>query len=152
MLDDPMLATVVEDTHRPVAVSDLYGLRILLAEDGPDNQRLISLVLKKAGADETVEVNGQLAIDAAMSACDKGKPFDVILMDMQMPVMDGYSATEQLRKKGYTGPIIALTAHAMQGDREKCISVGCSDFATKPIDRFRLIDFVARHTQRATAA
>jgi len=151
MLDDPMSATVVEDVRPTVAASDLSGLRILLAEDGPDNQRLISFILKKAGADVTVEANGKLALDTAMAALND-RPFDVILMDMQMPVMDGYTATEQLRSQGYAGTIIALTAHAMHGDREKCIKAGCDDFATKPIDRFELTNLVARHTQRVAAA
>ncbi|MCH8253253.1 MAG: response regulator, partial [Planctomycetes bacterium] len=151
MLDDPMSATVVADTANPVAQetrSGLGGLRILLAEDGPDNQRLISFVLKKAGADITVKENGKLALDAALAARDEGKPFDVILMDMQMPVMDGYETTGRLRQKGYTGPIIALTAHAMEGDREKCIKAGCDDYANKPVDRQKLIGLIIAHADR----
>ena len=111
----------------------------------PDKQRLISTVLRKAGAEVTVVENGQLASDAALQALAEQRPFDVILMDMLMPVMDGYAATFFLRSNNYTGPIIALTANAMSGDREKCIQAGCTDYATKPIQRESLIRTIARY-------
>ncbi|MEO2049997.1 MAG: response regulator [Pirellulales bacterium] len=120
----------------------LQGGRLLLAEDGPDNQRLISFLLKKAGAEVALAENGQIAIDLVQEARLSGEPFDVILMDMQMPVLDGYSAIRQLRRHNYTGTVIALTAHAMAEDRQKCLDAGCDDFATKPIDRHQLVELV----------
>ena len=121
------------------------GCRILVADDGRDHQRLLSFVIDKAGGDATVVENGQLAVDAALAATEEGAPFDVVLMDMQMPVMDGYEATALLRSRGYWRPIIALTANSLAGDREKCLAAGCDDYAAKPIDRRRLIAQVGAH-------
>jgi len=113
--------------------------KILLAEDGLDNQRLIAFHLRKAGADVTIVENGQLAHDAAMEAWKSGEPFDLIVMDMQMPELDGYGATALLREHEYPGAIMALTAHAMAADRQKCLDVGCDEYGTKPVDRAKLI-------------
>ncbi len=131
-----------------LAPDELCDCRLLLAEDGPDNQRLISFLLEKVGAEVIVAEDGQIAFDKATEAEEAGQPFDAILMDMQMPVLDGYAATEKLRSQGYAGPIIALTANAMDGDREKCLQAGCDAYASKPIDRTQLIAAIANMVGR----
>ena len=130
----------------PQAVIDKISGKVLLAEDGRDNQRFISAMLRKAGLEVIVAENGRIAVDKAMA-----QHFDLILMDMQMPEMDGYAATSYLRGRGFTRPIIALTAHAMADDRAKCIQAGCIDYLTKPIDRKLLVETVARYLAAATA-
>ncbi len=140
--------TCVSTLAATSAPAKLTGVRVLLAEDGPDNQRLLCAMLRSAGADIEMVENGALAVQRMAT---QGPAIDVILMDMQMPVLDGYDATRRLREIGYAGPIVALTAHAMIGDREKCLSVGCTDYASKPIDRAQLVQLVARHAGIATA-
>jgi CheY-like chemotaxis protein len=137
----------LSEAERPPKEKTLTGRRVLLAEDGEDDQRLIVHVLKQAGAGVTVVENGDLAVASALAANKLGQPFDIILMDMQMPVMDGDEATGMLRQQGYTGPIIALTAHAMASDRQKCIEAGCDDFASKPISRKKLIESIQTQLQ-----
>ncbi|HEY1602687.1 MAG TPA: ATP-binding protein [Pirellulales bacterium] len=125
--------------------------KVLLAEDGPDNQRLIAYVVRKYRADVTIADNGQMAVDLVLAAEDSGDPFHVVLMDMQMPVLDGYGATQKLREAGFAGTIVALTAHAMGGDREKCLAAGCNDYSMKPIDRASLYRVIARCAVPTTA-
>ncbi len=112
----------------------LKNLKILVVEDSPENQTLMLLFLGKAGAHVEVAVNGLEATRMAAA-----KTYDLILMDMQMPIMDGYTATRELRKKGMNLPIIALTAHAMKEDLDKCIVAGCDDVISKPVQRNELI-------------
>lgn len=126
---------------------------VLLVEDGRANERFFSTVLRKAGARVTAVENGQVALDLLLTTTpDAGPccvelddPFDVILMDMQMPVMDGHQATERLRQAGYARPIIALTAQTESYDRQKCLAAGCDDYIAKGIGREELLQTVARH-------
>lgn len=124
--------------------ASLAGVRLLFAEDGIDNQRLISFVLRKAGAEVTIVENGQLAYEELKRAESENSPYDLLLTDMQMPVLDGYSTVQRLRSEGYQGKIIALTAHAMASDREKCMKAGCDGFESKPIDRAKLISTIRK--------
>ena len=120
--------------------ADLTGLKILVADDAETNLDLISLVLGDCGADITLAVNGQQAVDKALA----DDSFDIVLMDMQMPILDGYSATRKLRSRGFEPPIFALTANSMKGDREKCLDAGCSNYMTKPIDLDELVRAMAK--------
>ena len=132
---------------KPLRTDRLSG-HILLAEDGLDNQRLISHHLKKAGAQVTIAENGARAVELAQEAARSGAPFALIFMDMQMPELDGYGATAKLRSRGYEGPIVALTAHAMASDRQKCLTAGCTDYLTKPVDRELLLRMAERYMTR----
>ncbi|ASV73361.1 Sensory transduction histidine kinase [Thermogutta terrifontis] len=114
-------------------------LRVLLAEDAPDIRRLLKLILEKAGVSVTLAENGREAVEKAMAAWKEGQPFDVIFMDMQMPEMDGYEATRFLRQEGYSGIIVALTAHALAEDEGKCLTAGCNKYLSKPIRRETLL-------------
>ena len=132
-------ATLPAKSEQRVKNEISLGGRILLVEDGADNQRLLRMQLSGAGASVVSASNGQMAVELATT-----QPFDLILMDMQMPVMDGYAATVELRRRGVKIPIIALTAYAMAEDREKCIAVGCDAYLSKPVDEETLLAAVSR--------
>ena len=117
-----------------------FSGNILVAEDTPTNQMLIELLLKRMGLQVTIAEDGNQALQKVLT-----KTFDLILMDMQMPHMNGYDATKELRKKGFTTPIVALTANAMKGDDKKCLEVGCDEYLSKPIDRRELLEVIGKY-------
>ena len=122
----------------------LDGVRVLVVDDAPDNQQLIRRYLTMQGAIVECADNGLLGYRAAVTG-----QFDVVLMDIQMPVMDGFTATQSLRDSGFNKPIIALTAHAMSEVRKKALFVGYSDHLPKPINPRELIDSILQHTGHA---
>ncbi|MGY6696677.1 MAG: response regulator [Roseinatronobacter sp.] len=124
--------------------------RVLVAEDGQFNQTLIATILRRQGCEIALAENGAIAVSEALAAMAGPGLFDLILMDMQMPEMDGYSATRILRDKGYTGVIVALTASNKEGDRERCLEAGCDAYLTKPISRQALLSVL--HSSADTEA
>ncbi|WP_141734052.1 PAS domain S-box protein [Oligoflexus tunisiensis] len=125
----------------------LNGAKILVAEDSPDNQILIQRLLKRSGAQVDVVDDGAKAVKQAMNGI-----YDVILMDMHMPVLDGHAAVSTLRGKGYGKPIIALTAHALPEDRERSLLAGCDDHLSKPINYVQLIAMLAQYVRSSPSA
>ncbi|MES2745682.1 MAG: response regulator [Bdellovibrionota bacterium] len=132
----PMKAVPESKIEEPLV--QLNGMRILLVEDSHDNQLLITRMLKLSGAHIDIASNGREGVEQALRA-----DYDVILMDLQMPVMDGHSATQELRRSGYQGLIIALTAHAMAEERQRCESSGFNSHLSKPIHRKTLLETLA---------
>lgn len=136
------------ELHAP-SLPDLTGVRLLLAEDNLLNQEVAKLKLEKVGAQVSIANNGQEAVDVFSLNPDA---FDIILMDLQMPVMGGFAATELIRKQNSRIPIIALTAAAMVEDKEKALSFGMNDHLSKPIDTLALYHTIAHWCKRATPA
>jgi len=134
------LETVVQTKARP--------LHILLVEDNEDNQLLFKSYLKRTDHEIDLAVNGQIACDLV-----KQTSYDLVFMDMQMPVMDGYTAAHTIRsweteQEALTPlPIIALTAHVLKEDMQKCLDAGCTDYLTKPIHKRTLIDFIQTYAE-----
>jgi CheY-like chemotaxis protein len=142
LLDEGGLASAAraEVESNAEALPALPPADILLVEDGAANRELITLVLEETGVTVDTAENGQVCLDMIAA-----KEYDLILMDMEMPVLDGYAATARLREQGNTVPIVALTAHAMQGDEAKCRNAGCSGFLTKPVDADLLVRTLAEY-------
>lgn len=114
--------------------------RVLVVEDSIDNQTLIQAFLQNQKLEIDLASNGKEGLQKTKIA-----PYDLILMDIQMPVMDGFEAIQALRSEGYTGQVVALTAHGMKGDRERCLEQGFDDYLCKPISRHSLLECVGKH-------
>lgn len=117
----------------------LTGLHLLVVEDAPENQILLSRILNKRGAQVTLANNGREGVEKALAGS-----FDLVFMDIQMPVLDGYAATKELRAHGYEVPIVALTAYAMEEERQRCLAIGCSAHLSKPIDPLLVVETILR--------
>lgn len=126
--------------------SNLSGLKILLVEDSEDNQILYRTYLELAGAQVEIADDGAQGIDAAM----KGH-YDLILMDLQLPVMDGYMATAYLRNHGYAGPILALTAHALKDEKARVKKMGFDEYISKPVESSILLKTIATWSEHPRA-
>jgi CheY-like chemotaxis protein len=122
----------------------LDGVNILLVDDSFDNQRLFHRILTAAGAHVDLADNGEVAVAVQGDAMNSPRPYDVVIMDIRMPVLDGYEATRRIRAQGYRAPIIALTAHANPDEEDRCRLAGCSHFYLKPIDRLSLLTAVQK--------
>jgi len=146
------LADAADEQHRSRdSIDVVVPATVLVAEDTRGIQFMIRRMLEDAGATVAVVDNGERAVTEVLRAQQSGQPFDVVVMDMQMPIMTGFDATARLRSHGSRVPIIALTAAAMRGDREKCLQSGCDEYLSKPVDRHALLDAVARQYNRTAA-
>jgi CheY-like chemotaxis protein len=119
--------------------------RLLIVDDAQCAQRIICTFLEKMDVKTQTVENGQIACEMAQKSKAEGNPYDLILMDIQMPHMDGYEATRWLREHGWQGPIVAVTAHTTAEDRQKCVKAGCDDHLSKPINEMALWNVVQRH-------
>ena len=117
----------------------MYIGKALVAEDNPSNQKLMQILLQKLGLEVVLADDGVQAVEKGTAGS-----YDIILMDMQMPNMNGYDATRQLRSQGVKTPIIAVTANAMCGDEQKCLDAGCDGYLSKPIDRTKLNEIIGQ--------
>jgi signal transduction histidine kinase len=139
-IEIPQSITTVDHQLPSTPSTKAEGTRVLLVEDSPDNRLLIQRILKKSGVIMDMATDGHEGVQKAMQ-----NEYDVVLMDLQMPHVDGFAATRQLRKNGYSKPIIALTAHAMREERERCLKEGFDDHLSKPVDRVALLEAVSKY-------
>lgn len=126
--------------------SELRG-RVLVVDDTPDVLQLLRLMLTRCGFEVDLAENGQQACGLAQVALAAGRPYDLILMDIQMPVLDGLAATAQLRKLAWNGPIVAITGLASAEGRQRCLDAGCNEYMAKPIMFRDLQQLVSRYVR-----
>ncbi len=149
--NEPMIQPVhaeepKSDTTPTIAVE--LDCRILVVDDRRDIRFLSRRFLTEAGANVAEAEDGEIAITKVSQSIANGTPFDIIILDMQMPKLDGYETAKQLRRLGFSGPIIALTADAMHGDMSRCLASGCNDYLSKPIDKAALLKLVSDYVGR----
>lgn len=125
----PSEAVYRQEQSAAKAAYSLVGKTLLLVDDGETNRKLLGLILRRAGASVELAEDGQLALNAVEPG-----DFDLLFMDMQMRVMDGYTAAKELHARNFDRPVVALTAHAMRGEEEKCLAAGCTSYLCKPAD------------------
>jgi len=130
----------------------IQGRRVLVVDDRRDMRYLVQSYLEEAGAEVRTAANGLAAVAEVERALARAEPFDSVVLDMQMPVMDGYEAATRLRETGHHGLVVALTASAMRGDRERCLNAGCDEYLPKPVDRLKLLEILSRPTASASAS
>jgi signal transduction histidine kinase/CheY-like chemotaxis protein len=140
---------LVEETSSVApGVPNLRDCRVLVVDDRSEIRFLAKQFIEKSGATVEVAVDGDDAIRAIERSECRDEPFDVVLLDMQMPVKDGYTTARELRARGFKQPIIAVTAHAMQGDRKRCLEVGCNDYTPKPLEPRRLLELISQYCRK----
>jgi len=130
----------INSQHKDGQQPDKLSARVLVAEDNVSNQMLVKIILEKMGMEVTLVADGEEAVDLLAS-----ETFDIILMDIQMPKMNGYEATRLLRQKGIGIPIIALTANVMKGDEQKCLDAGCDGYLSKPLQKKQFCEMLSKY-------
>jgi signal transduction histidine kinase/ActR/RegA family two-component response regulator len=148
-LESPVAGEGIEAGRRhPDREDPLPKCRILLADDNAVNRRLVSRILTRSGATVVEAENGKAALEVAL---DPSQEIDLVLMDIQMPELDGYEATRALRQAGFERPVIALTGNAIEAERQKCLESGFNGFTTKPIQRQALANLIRSHLEASRA-
>ncbi|MFO1433113.1 MAG: response regulator [Candidatus Competibacteraceae bacterium] len=154
LTDVERIAPRLEVTAAPLTTTPKIRLsgRILVVDDRHEIRYLAQRYLEEAGAEVELAADGWAALTAVATAEAEGRPFTAVVLDMQMPGLDGYTVVRRLRARGFTRPILALTAHTMKGDREKCIAAGCDEYLGKPIERDQFLALLARLIQMRSPA